>query len=125
MGRYVAGLGAIRVNVPESTEIEQGRFYLLEGFFGLAVRSVKTAAGQTDETALNCVPGEYETDQIDGSATYSRGDFLYWNDTTKKLVKAADAGNTLVGKVTWAEGAAVTFMMFPPMSKEEPEVIET
>ena len=110
MARYVADLGAVRIVVPVGTEIEQGRLYYIEGFFGIAVR----AADGT--VSLNGVPGEYETDQIDTSKSFNRGDKVYWDDSAGQLTTTA-TGNKLVGKVTEPkENDSIWFIMFPQMS---------
>jgi predicted RecA/RadA family phage recombinase len=54
---------SVRVEVPENTTVEAGKFYLLGGFFGAAMQSVTTGAGETAEVILNIEPAEFETDQ--------------------------------------------------------------
>jgi len=111
MGRKISDGKSIKVTVPESTTIEQGKFYLLDGFFGLAIQSVTTGAGETAEIVLNIEECEYETSQITVADAFAKGDKVYWDDATDLLTIQAnpDAGgdpqNRPVGRVTLAKDA--------------------
>ncbi|MDI6872272.1 MAG: DUF2190 family protein [Bacillota bacterium] len=111
MGRKISDGLSVKVTVPESTVIEQGKFYLLDGFFGMAVQSVTTGAGETAEVVLLIEQAEYETSQITGADAFAKGDKVYWNDTTKLLTTQPnnDANgnpqNRPVGRVTAAKDA--------------------
>ena len=105
MGRKVSDGRSVRVTVPQNTTIEAGKFYLLDGFFGLAVQSVTTGHGETPDYILDSEQAEYETSQITTTDDFNKGDPMYWNDTTKLLTTQTGSGNRLVGRVTVAKDA--------------------
>ena len=123
MGRKVSNGNSVRVTVPQNTTILQGNFYLLDGFFGMAIQSVTTGAGQTTEVVLDIEPVEYESSQITTADAFAKGSNVFWNDTTKLLTVAGnddstgDPQNRLVGKVTAAKDAnnVIWFILGPPM----------
>lgn len=91
---------SVRVSVPENTVVEASRFYLLSGFFGAAMQSVTTGAGETAEVILNIEPAEYETDQTKEAerASMTVGKDIYWDNTEKHFTVT---GTTVyAGKVT-------------------------
>ncbi|PIC59097.1 hypothetical protein CSV80_00815 [Sporosarcina sp. P12(2017)] len=93
---------SVRVTVPASTTIEAGLFYELDGFFGTAMQSVVTAAGETDEVILNIEQAEFETDQIQTTKAFPIGTSIYF--TGGKFTPEDGAGaNRLVGRVTSAK----------------------
>lgn len=71
---------SVRVKVPEKTTIEAGLFYYLGGFFGTAMESVKTSAGETSEVVLNIEQAEYESDQIEKTQAFEPGTKIYFNE---------------------------------------------
>ena len=90
---------SVRVKVTGAaggTTIEAGKFYLLSGFFGVAMQSVTLAENETADVILNIEQAEYETDQIDtqidttASASYAVGTEVYWNGTL--ITTAAEDG---------------------------------
>ena len=103
MGRKVSDGRSVRVTVPQNTTIEAGKFYLLDGFFGLAVQSVTTGSGETAEVILNCEQAEYETSQITTTDDFNKGDLVYWNAGTNLLTTQESSDNRLVGRVTQAK----------------------
>ncbi len=105
---------SVVVTVPENTEIAAQSFVLLDGFFGVAMDSVKTAAGETAEIALNIEQAEYETNQIRVVETYNVGTPLYFKESTKKLTAIAE-GNRLVGRATSKKDAnnVISFILLP------------
>lgn len=126
MGRKVSDGKSVTVSVPVSTVITQGNFYLLDGFFGMAVQSLETdAAGNvikfngsevpagvvSAEVVLNIEPAEYETSQITVADAFAKGDKIYWAAGTSLLTTAPnnDANgnpqNRPVGRVTQAKDA--------------------
>lgn len=114
MGRLVSEGKSVKVNVPENTTIEQGKFYLLDGFLGMAVQSVTTGAGETAKVVLNIQQGEYETSQIDTADTFAAGDKAYWDVTNKRFTTVA-ADGFFAGVVTAAKDANnVIWMWFAP-----------
>lgn len=109
---------SVQVTVPASTEVVAQTFVQLDGFFGVAMDSVKTAAGETAEIALNIAQEEYETDQITVADAFNKGDLVYYKASTKKLTTAAGVDpdlNRLVGKVTAKKDAAnvINFILLP------------
>lgn len=90
---------SVRVTVPENTTIEAGKFYLLDGFLGVAFQSVTTGAGETAEVILNIEQAEYETDQISASHAFTRGTLIYWDEASKRFTQTSE-GNRLAGRVT-------------------------
>ncbi|OCL28657.1 hypothetical protein U472_00440 [Orenia metallireducens] len=90
---------SIRVTVPAETTIKAHNFYLLDGWFGAAMQSVTTEAGETDYVILNIEEAEYETNQTNESQEYTVGTPLFWNSSTKKITETA-TGNRYVGTVT-------------------------
>ncbi|HHY94819.1 MAG TPA: DUF2190 family protein [Firmicutes bacterium] len=111
MGRKVSDGLSVKVTVPVSTVIEQGKFYLLDGFFGMAAQSVTTDAATTGQVVLNIEEAEYETSQITVADAFAKGDKVYWNAATSLLTTVAnpDASgnpqNRPVGRVTQAKDA--------------------
>lgn len=105
---------SVVVTVPENTEIAAQSFVLLDGFFGVAMDSVETAAGETAEIALNIEQAEYETNQITVADTYNVGTPLYFKESTKKFTAIAE-GNRLVGRVTSKKDAnnVISFILLP------------
>lgn len=100
---------SVRVTVPENTTIEAGDFTLLDGFFGVAMQSATTGAGETKEIILSIEIAEYETDQIDTAQTFAKGTVIYWDGTG--FTESADDGGSpavpfrKVGRVTEAKDA--------------------
>jgi hypothetical protein len=114
MGRKVSpGLG-IKVTVPESTIIEQGKFYVLDGILGMALQSVTTGAGETAEIVLDIENAEYETGQVLASDTFSKGTKIYYDTTNKRFTTTATS-NIFAGVVTVAEDAGnIIWFLFKP-----------
>lgn len=98
---------SVRVSVSESTTIKSGEFYLLDGFFGMAMQSVTTEVGETGEVILSVEQAEYETDNIVVTDEFNKGDKVYWDGS--KFTTAADDGGSpatayrFVGRVTAAK----------------------
>ncbi len=105
---------SVKVTVPESTTIEAGKFYLLDGFLGCAVQSVTTEAGETSEVTLNLEIAEYETDQIDTVDAFAKGDKVYWDDANKRFTTVPTDG-IFAGVVTAAKDVNnVIWFVFVP-----------
>lgn len=92
---------SIKVTVPESTTITAGKFYLLDGFLGVAMESVTTGEGETSEVTLSIENAEYETDQINTGEAFTKGADVYWDSNNKRLTTAATA--LYAGQVTSAK----------------------
>lgn len=127
MGRKIGDGKSVKVIVPESTTIEQGKFYLLGGFFGMAVRGVVTGADETALVVLNIEQGEYETSQITVADAFADGDQVYFDEGTGLLTTAANADengnpqNRAVGRVTLAKDAnnVIWFLLGPQVQAHE------
>ena len=93
---------SVKVTVPESTKVEAGKFYLLDGFLGCAVQSVETGAEKTAEVVLSIEPAEYETDQTktDDRASMTVGKDIYWDKNNKYFTLRAT--DIYAGKITSA-----------------------
>ena len=109
---------SVRVTVPGNTTIEAGKFYLLDGFLGVAFQSVQTAPGQTAEVVLNIEQAEYDTNQIDTTDTtqnFAKGTLIYW-DAAKNRFTETSTGNRLAGRVTQAKkdsNGVICFILGP------------
>jgi len=105
---------SVKVEVPENTEIEAGKFYLLDGFLGCAMQSVKTGANETAEVILNIEQAEYETDQIEGTGDFKKGTAIYWNAGVGKFTETA-TNNRLAGRITVGkDGKGVIWFILGP-----------
>ena len=93
---------SVKVMVPESTKVEAGKFYLLDGFLGCAFQSVETGAGEIAEVVLNIEPAEYETDQTKTTdrASMTVGEDIYWDKSNKYFTLSAT--DIYAGKITSA-----------------------
>ncbi|PZM63638.1 DUF2190 family protein [Paenibacillus dendritiformis] len=105
---------SVTVTVPENTTVTAGEWALLDGFFGLAMQSAATGAGETKDIVLTIEQAEYETDQISTSQAFTKGTPLYWNATTKKFTET-ETDNRLVGRVTNGKDAnnVIWFLLGP------------
>lgn len=104
MGRKISDGKSVKVSVPESTTIEKGKFYLLDGFLGMAIQSVTTGAGETAEVVLDIEQGEYETSQIDTADAFAAGDKVYYDSNNTRFTTTATDG-PFCGIVTQAKDA--------------------
>lgn len=106
MGRITGELKTVRVTVPQSTIVEQGRFYLLDGYIGMAVQSVTTGVGETKPVILVIDPSVgFETSQINAADTMAVGANLYWDAENKRFTESA-VGNRYAAKVSVAKDAS-------------------
>jgi hypothetical protein len=76
-------------------------------------RDVKTGAGETAEAILAIEVAEYETDQIDATKDFDKGDKIYWDASTSKLT--TDAKAVFAGVVTAAKDTnnVIWFVLWP------------
>ena len=95
---------SVKVTVPESTKVEAGKFYLLDGFLGCAMQSVTTGASETAEAVLSIEQAEFETDQIkaDDKASMTVGADIYWDDAAGAKHFTVTAKAVYAGKITVA-----------------------
>lgn len=105
---------SVKVTVPESTTIEAGKFYLLDGFLGCAMQSVTTGTGETAEVVLTIEQAEFETDQIETTQNFAKGTLIYWDVTNKRFTETATS-NRLAGRVTVGKDAnnVIWFILGP------------
>lgn len=101
MSRFVAGRNTVTVT-PGAKVVTAGRFYLIEGFFGLAVQDTDPTNGlHRLQVNLNCEPGVYEvsTNQVTvADAFNTRGADVYFDAATERFTTVA-ATNRKVGRV--------------------------
>ena len=83
------------VRVIANEVAEEGKFYLIGGFFGMAVQSV----GAGDDVILSIEQAEYETEQINTEEVFAVGTPIYYDETLKKLTET-EGTNRKVGRVT-------------------------
>ena len=99
---------SVDVTVPKSTGTVAGNFYVLDGFFGVALKTIKAEENTAGETiALQLEACEYITDQIDTKQTFVKGADLYF-DTKNNVFTDQKVTGYLVGKVSAAKDAANT-----------------
>ena len=107
---------SVKVTVPVNTTIEAGKFYLLDGFLGVAFQSVQTAPGQTAEVVLNIEQAEYDTNQIeiDTTQNFAKGTLIYWDANNNRFTETS-TGNRLAGRVTQAKDSngVICFILGP------------
>jgi len=86
------------VRVIANEVAEEGKFYLIGGFFGMAVQSAKAG----EDIILSIEQAEYETEQINTEEVFAVGTAIYYDETLKKLTET-EGTNRKVGRVTVAK----------------------
>lgn len=86
------------VRVAANEAVEEGKLYLIGGFFGMAVQSV----GAGEDVVLSIEQAEYETDQINTEEAFAVGTTIYYDEVLKKLTETPGT-NRKVGRVTAAK----------------------
>ncbi len=111
---------SVEVSVPANSDLKAGQFAYLDGFLGVITRDVKTAANETAKAILIIEVAEYETDQIDDSKTFAKGDKVYWDNTNKRFT--TDTTGIFAGVVTNAEDSdsngVIWFVLWPGFVNE-------
>ncbi len=109
---------SVEVSVPANSDLKAGQFAYLDGFLGVITRDVKTAANETAKAILIIEVAEYETDQIDGSKTFAKGDKVYWDNTNKRFT--TDTTGIFAGVVTNAKDSngVIWFVLWPGFVNE-------
>lgn len=105
---------SVKVNVPaNSGEIVAGKFYEFDGFLGIAMQNLANSATDTQELILNIEQAEYETDQIDDTKAFNKGDRVYWDANNKRFT--TDATVKFAGVVTSKKDAnnVIWFILRP------------
>ena len=97
------------VVVTATDDVVQGKFYAIEGFFGVAMTNGKKG----DKVVLNIEQAEYSTVQVVDVATFSVGNLVYWNGTA--FTNNDGTSNRLVGRCTSydSEKKVLTFILGP------------
>ena len=108
---------SVNVTVPANSGTVAGSFYVLDGFFGLAIENIAVADNTSGRTiALQIEQAEYITDQIDKTKAFVKGAALYF-DPSKGLFtdNATVSGSFMVGRVSDAKSAESTiqFILYP------------
>lgn len=98
------------VKVTASEAVEEGKFYLISGFFGMAVQS----AGVGEDATLSIEQAEYETEQINTEEAFAVGTAIYYDATLKQLTET-EGTNRKVGRVTAAKDSnnVIWFLLGP------------
>jgi predicted RecA/RadA family phage recombinase len=101
---------SILVKVPSGKTADPQKFYLFDGFFGVAMES--GVEGQ--EINLQIELAEYETDNIVTAEAFNKGDKIYWDNTAGKFT-ITSTSNRLVGKVTAPKDSnnVIWFLLLP------------
>ncbi|CUU46975.1 DUF2190 family protein [Clostridium beijerinckii] len=86
------------VRVVSSEAVEDGHFYLINNFFGMAVQSAEAG----EEVILSIEQAEYETEQINTEEAFAVGATIYYDDEHKRLTET-EGTNRKVGRVTAAK----------------------
>jgi predicted RecA/RadA family phage recombinase len=109
---------SVEVSVPADSDLKAGQFAYLDGFLGVITRDVKTAANETAKAILIIEVAEYETDQIDDSKTFAKGDKVYWDNTDKRFT--TDTTGIFAGVVTAAKDTnnVIWFVLWPGFVNE-------
>lgn len=107
MSYKVAGPHTVTVS-PGAEVVTQDTFYLIEGFFGLAVQGSDPVNGlHRNKINLDCEPGVYEVSAAQVTATDAfdtRGVNVYFDAATKKFTTVA-AANRKVGRLETVKDA--------------------
>ena len=109
---------SVEVSVPANSDLKAGQFAYLDGFLGVITRDVKTAANETAKAILIIEVAEYETDQIDDSKTFAKGNKVYWDNTNKRFT--TDTTGIFAGVVTNAKDSngVIWFVLWPGFVNE-------
>lgn len=86
------------VRVTADKEVEEGKFYLINGFFGMAVQSAEAG----EEMVLSIEQAEYETDQINTEEAFTAGTTIYY-DAANSILTETEGTNRIAGRVTAAK----------------------
>lgn len=107
---------SVDVTVAASSGVNAGEFAVIDGFFGLALKTVNAEKNTTGEViALQIEQAEYITDQIDTAKTFTKGSELYFDQATKKFTDNKVTGAFLVGRITATKDSnnVIQFILYP------------
>lgn len=107
---------SVDVTVPAEEGVEAGKFYVIDGFFGLVLKTVKAEENTAGEkVALQLENCEYITDQIVKAKTFAMGAELYFDPAQGKFTDTSKEGVLLVGRVSSPKDAnnVIQFIRYP------------
>lgn len=108
---------SVDVTVAASNEINAGEFAVIDGFFGLALKTINAEENTAGEViALQIEQAEYITDQIDTTKTFTKGAELYFDPATKKFTDDNKVtGAFFVGRITATKDSnnVIQFILYP------------
>lgn len=108
---------SVDVTVAASSGVNAGEFAVIDGFFGLALKTINAEENTAGEViALQIEQAEYITDQIDTSKTFTKGSELYFDPATKKFTDDSKVtGAFLAGRVTSVKDSnnVIQFILYP------------
>lgn len=101
---------SITVRVPSGKTVQSQNFYLIDGFFGVAMQD----GIENDDIVLQIEQAEYETDNIVTSEAFAMGASIYWDKAANKFT-VTSTNNRLVGKVTAPKDSnnVIWFLLLP------------
>ncbi|EML4476329.1 TPA: DUF2190 family protein [Clostridioides difficile] len=101
---------SVRVILSDGESTKTQQFYLINGFFGVAMQDGEKG----DEVTLQIEQAEYETDNIVTSEAFEAGELIYWDNTAKKFTTTSTS-NRLVGRVTDGKDSnnVIWFILLP------------
>ncbi|MCC0654913.1 DUF2190 family protein [Clostridioides sp. ES-S-0001-03] len=101
---------SVRVILSDGESTKTQQFYLINGFFGVAMQDGEKG----DEVTLQIEQAEYETDNIVASEAFEAGELIYWDNTAKKFTTTSTS-NRLVGRVTDGKDSnnVIWFILLP------------
>lgn len=101
---------SITVRVPSGKTVQSQNFYLIDGFFGVAMQDGR----ENDDIVLQIEQAEYETDNIVTSEAFAMGATIYWDKAANKFT-VTSTNNRLVGKVTSPKDSnnVIWFLLLP------------
>ena len=108
---------SVDVTVAASNGINAGEFAVIDGFFGLALKTINAEENTAGEViALQIEQAEYITDQIDTTKTFTKGAELYFDPATKKFTDDNKVtGAFFVGRITATKDSnnVIQFILYP------------
>lgn len=108
---------SVDVTVAASNGVNAGEFAVIDGFFGLALKTINAEENTAGEViALQIEQAEYITDQIDTTKTFTKGAELYFDPATKKFTDDDKvSGAFFIGRVSYAKDSnnIIQFILYP------------
>lgn len=108
---------SVDVTVAASNGVNVGEFAVIDGFFGLALKTINAEENTAGEViALQIEQAEYITDQIDTTKTFTKGAELYFDPATKKFTDDNKVtGAFFVGRITATKDSnnVIQFILYP------------